>query len=513
AAITTVTPPAPVKLTVTHKVLCVALAAIVALAVMLACAFRQFTALRGCNERVLTVASALQAQQFADMMHDALRGDATAAMIAAQTKNTAGLAEAGKDFTEHSGLIREKLEANRQTPLGPAVAEKLTAIATPLGAYLDVVGQPIRLSGTDLPAAQVLSDKLQASFHEMEDAMAALSDAIEAEGKAANVATAESMRAFQVVMVGGTVGAGLAVLLVGYLVARSIPRPFVAIIAQLRAAAEANASSASVVSQTSTALAEGSSQQAASLQETGATLEEISSMAKRNADNAGRAKDLARQTRTSAESGTAEVAAMNDAMAAIKTSGDGIAKIIKTIDEIAFQTNILALNAAVEAARAGEAGLGFAVVAEEVRALAQRSATAAKETAERIEDSVTKSHHGVVVCANVSTHLHAIAAKTREVDELVAQIATASSEQTQGIHQVNSAIGQMDRIVQAGAARAEEGASVAEELTSRSAQLQQTVDELARVVGGQRAPAAGRSPDLASTRVKSPSALPSAALA
>ena len=208
-------------------------------------------------------------------------------------------------------------------------------------------------------------------------------------------------------------------------------------------------------------------------------------MAKRNADHAQRAKDIARSTRTTAETGTAEVAAMNEAMAAIKTSSDGIAKIIKTIDEIAFQTNILALNAAVEAARAGEAGMGFAVVAEEVRALAQRSATAARETADKIDDSVTKSHHGAAVCAKVAAHLHEIATKTREVDELIAEIATASTEQTQGIAQVNTAIGEMDRVVQAGAARAQEGAGVAEELTNRSSQLQQTVDELATAVGGQ----------------------------
>jgi methyl-accepting chemotaxis protein len=176
---------------------------------------------------------------------------------------------------------------------------------------------------------------------------------------------------------------------------------------------------------------------------------------------------------------------MNTAMAEIKTSSDGIAKIIKTIDEIAFQTNILALNAAVEAARAGEAGMGFAVVAEEVRALAQRSANAAKETATQIDDSVRKSHHGATVCAEVAVHLNEIASKSREVDQLIAEIATASHEQTQGIGQVNTAIGEMDRVVQAAAARAEEGAGVAQELTQRSTQLQLTVDELALVVGGQ----------------------------
>ena len=193
------------------------------------------------------------------------------------------------------------------------------------------------------------------------------------------------------------------------------------------------ADSSAQVADASQSVSEGASEQAASLEETSASLEEIASMTKRNADNAQRAKDLAGQTRTAADKGSADMQAMTAAMNAIKTSSGNISKIIKTIDEIAFQTNILALNAAVEAARAGEAGMGFAVVAEEVRSLAQRSAQAARETAESIDDSIQKSARGAQICGQVESSLQEIVVKAREVDELVAEIASASSEQSQGI--------------------------------------------------------------------------------
>jgi methyl-accepting chemotaxis protein len=241
------------------------------------------------------------------------------------------------------------------------------------------------------------------------------------------------------------------------------------------------------VSQSGKNLAEGASSQAASLEETSASLEEIASMARRNAEGAQKAKTLAGETRVAAETGTIEVKAMNQAMDAINSSSVGIAQIIKTIDEIAFQTNILALNAAVEAARAGEAGAGFAVVADEVRSLARRSASAAKETADKIADSVAKSQQGVAACQQVSARLQEIAGKSRGVDEFVGEIAVASSEQTQGIEQLNRAVSQMDQVVQATAAQAEEGASVAHELTGQSESLRTCVVNLAGIVGGKRA--------------------------
>jgi len=175
---------------------------------------------------------------------------------------------------------------------------------------------------------------------------------------------------------------------------------------------------------------------------------------------------------------------MAAAMKEIKTSGDDIAKIIKTIDEIAFQTNILALNAAVEAARAGEAGMGFAVVADEVRNLAQRAARSAKETSAKIENSVTKTAQGVHISEKVAQSLKEIIVKVREVDELAAGVASASKEQSHGISQVNVAVAQMDQVTQSNAASAEESASAAEELNAQAASLKESVAGLLQLIGG-----------------------------
>jgi methyl-accepting chemotaxis protein len=241
---------------------------------------------------------------------------------------------------------------------------------------------------------------------------------------------------------------------------------------------------AAQVSSSSQSLAEGANEQAASLQETSSSLEEMASMTKRNAENSQKANELAKQARSAADKGVGDMQAMSAAMEAIKTSSDDIAKIIKTIDEIAFQTNILALNAAVEAARAGEAGMGFAVVADEVRSLAQRSAQAAKETATKIEGAIARTAQGVGINQKVAAALNEIVTKARQVDELVAEVAGASHEQTQGITQINVAVGQMDKVTQSNAANAEESAAAAEELNAQAEAMKESVGELLHLVGG-----------------------------
>lgn len=269
-----------------------------------------------------------------------------------------------------------------------------------------------------------------------------------------------------------------------FFVALGIARPIHDIAETLSTGADQTSAAAGEIASASNVLASGSSQQAASLEETSSSLEEMASMTQRNTESALKVDSLVRQARVAADAGAADMQAMALAMAEIKTSSDDIAKIIKSIDEIAFQTNILALNAAVEAARAGEAGMGFAVVADEVRNLAQRAAQSARETSSKIENAVTKTAHGVQITDRVAKNLSEIVAKIRQVDELAAAVASASKEQSQGIEQVNRAVSEMDKTVQSNAASAEESASASEELHAQVEHLKEAVDSLRQIVDG-----------------------------
>lgn len=254
----------------------------------------------------------------------------------------------------------------------------------------------------------------------------------------------------------------------------------------IHVAAEQVAAGSRNVSEASVSLSQGAAEQASSVEELSASISEISSQTASNAENANKANDLTIQARQQAAVGDADMKEMLAAMEAINTSSANISKIIKVIDEIAFQTNILALNAAVEAARAGQHGKGFAVVAEEVRNLAARSAKAAKETTELIEDSIDKVESGRTIAGKTAEALMTIMNNVSEVADIVSSIAKASSEQKLALEQIDQGVLQVSQVVQANSATSEQAASASEQLNAQAARLRETAGQFRLEAGSSR---------------------------
>ncbi|MGV1100656.1 methyl-accepting chemotaxis protein [Thiovibrio sp. JS02] len=315
----------------------------------------------------------------------------------------------------------------------------------------------------------------------------------------------------QLVVLGLIIMAVLFATLVIRIVANSVIKPISRVISDLTRGADNLLDAANQVSSASNELADGATRQAASLEETSSALEEVSSMSKQNAENVNQTSRMAESARSSAEVAQNSMVKMTDAIGSIKKSSDQTAIIMKTIDEIAFQTNLLALNAAVEAARAGEAGAGFAVVAEEVRSLALRSAEAAKQTAQLIEESQKNADNGVAAAAEVKEILGTIVDGVKKVSNLAREITVASDEQAVGVNQINLAVSEVDKVTQANAAISEEAASASEELSGQAKELNALVHSLAGIVGVRQSSAGSTGTGKkASGRRKAGPALPSA---
>ena len=294
----------------------------------------------------------------------------------------------------------------------------------------------------------------------------------------------EKMSSAKTMLIACVIATFIIAILLSLLIINGINKALNRIIEGLTEGSEQVASASGQVSSASQSLAEGASEQAASVEETSSSLEEISSMTKQNAENAGLADSLMKEANQVVGQANESMGELTESMQDISKANEDTYKIIKNIDEIAFQTNLLALNAAVEAARAGEAGAGFAVVANEVKNLAMRSAEAAKNTAVMIEGAVDKTKAGSGIVAKTDEAFKKVAESAKKVGELLSEISAASNEQAQGIEQVNIAVNEVDRVTQQNAANAEESASASEEMNAQAEQMKNMVGDLMAMVGG-----------------------------
>ncbi len=364
-------------------------------------------------------------------------------------------------------------------------------------AWGELVAADAKVQAKALENGNELATQLSAGKgHEALSEAQAIIDAItNAADKSMDTDKADSAAAYSSsrnLMIGVALAGILLCLLVGVMVARSVSQSlrmlfkglksfstaelgetsniFKEVVTGLNAGAEQVSTASTQVSGAAQSLASGAAQQAASVEETSSSLEEIASMIRQNADNAAQADSLSHKAATS-------MSQLNDSMKEMSRAGQETAKIVKTIDAIAFQTNLLALNAAVEAARAGEAGAGFAVVAEEVRNLAQRAADAAKNTTNLIDDIVGRIKEGTATVEEANEDFN-------RVTGLVSEIAAASREQSQGVEQVNVAMGEIDKVVQQSAANAEESAAASEEMNAQSEEVRGLVNRMLVLLEG-----------------------------
>ncbi len=405
-------------------------------------------------------------------------------------------------FKDPDGIRREAEKIQDARAQYSAAYNELKSTTMSSGKALTLRDQIIK----DIAVAKPINDKLLALVQSHQDSeaqellrleaspatrqvLSTSADFIKEQNDAINTynlaAKKNTQISFNILLILGLTAVALGIL-IAYAITRSITLPVNIIASSLSDSASQVAAASGQLAASSQQLSEGCSEQASSVEETSATLQETTSMVLQNNGNTQQAVELSGLTRDAAQKGHQEMQEMMNSIKEIKNSSDQAAKIVKMIDDIAFQTNILSLNAAVEAARAGEAGVGFAVVAEEVRNLAQKSAQAAKDTAAIIETNIGLSTQGVLISEKVKNDLDEITLQTKKVSELMQEISAAGSEQSQGIGQVNQAIIQIETVTERNAANAEQTASASEELNAQAENLSEIVQQLSELVNGSR---------------------------
>ncbi len=420
----------------------------------------------------------------ADMAHDQLRAIAFRGVMAFNYEDSKEIEESQKEFSEAKEIFTESLKKLKALNLSKQVADEINIIEPKLMEYTETIALILdSASKGNAKKLQVELPILKNRFESLADELAKLEADITKEAEASRDKTTKNAN-LTLGLIWGILGLlSLGLVGVGIWGNLSIIHPITETTEHLKRTSDFVKSSSESLSQGSTELASGVSRQAAALEETSATLEEITSVSTAGNANTKNLKNLTNEARLSADSGALQMASLKSAMTEINQAGREIANIIKTIDDIAFQTNLLALNASIEAARAGEHGKGFAVVAEEVRNLSQRTVKAAKETSDKIQDSISKSLKGVQATEKVNEYFIDIVKKVHNVDEILAEFKVATEEQSKGIQQINQSVSEIGTVVQDTTSEADSISEAANKLNQLAEELEIVVQELEGIVG------------------------------
>lgn len=388
-------------------------------------------------------------------------------------------------LAEFAALVDSRSElADMQSPARRLQAE-LKAYAIELGHSFDLVGSGVH-SGPAYDAQIKTWAQTGTILVDEADKTQVLSASLSNSRNQTNIESLQAIAMIDESAFGVTLLAGI---VLGGIVIRRINSSLRSVGTDLDESSSQIKASAADLASASHSLARNSAQQAATIEEASAASTEINSMAHRTAENSDATAAIVSGAQSGFDKTNQALDEMAAAMEAISSSSIKVAKVIKVIDDIAFQTNILALNAAVEAARAGDEGLGFAVVAEEVRTLAQRCASAAKDTTSLIEESLESSRSGKEKMERVADGIHTITLESGKIKELVEEMKLGGIEQTRGIHQINQAIQQMEQVTQSSAAQAEQGAAAASQLNGQADSMHNIVVRLKTMIEGNQAAA------------------------